>query len=116
MGTPALSDEERLAVEAEILRRLWHEGRGTPRGLAQALERGLPVLHDCLQDLARRGFVFEFLASPQGRDDSIYCLTRRATRRIQRALQGYSRYRLRSFWEALARERGLLGSAGLDPD
>jgi predicted ArsR family transcriptional regulator len=110
MKTQTLSCEKRLDVEAEILRHLWYEGQATPRSLAGALQQTLPVLRDCLQDLTQRGLVFEFLLSPQSRDDSIYCLTRRAIRKIQKALQGYSRYRLRSFWEALRREQRLLRS------
>jgi len=101
------SREELLDIEAEILRYLWYEGRATPLALAGKLQKSLPVLYDCLEDLARRECVFEFLPSYQRPDASIYCLTRRAYRTIQKALRGYSRYKLKSFWDALKREERL---------
>ncbi len=105
-----LSPEEQLNVKAEILRHLWYEGQATPEGLVGALHRDRDVLHGCLEDLVHRGLIFEFLLSPQNPNRSVYCLTRRATRRIQQALRGYTRYRLKCFWDALKQERRLLDS------
>lgn len=105
-----LSPEEQLDVKAEILRHLWYEGQATPEGLVDAFRYDRDVLQSCLEDLAHRGLIFEFLLSPRGPDHSVYCLTRRATRRIQGALRGYSRYKLKSFWEALKQEQRLLHS------
>ncbi len=99
-----------LDVEAEILRHLWYEGKATPTALSEALgpERDLSLLHEGIEDLAARGLIFEFIMAPQAGEESIYCLTRRAHRRIQEALRGYNRYRLRGFWDALRYEQKLL--------
>jgi len=102
-----LSREEQLGIEAEILRHLWYEGQATPLALSEALHRPLPIMHECLEDLSQRGFIYEFWTSPQGRDLSVYRLTGRTHRVIQRELQGYSRYKLKSFWDALKREERL---------
>jgi hypothetical protein len=105
--TQTIHSEERLSLEAEILRHLWYEGHATPVVLSSTLHRSLPFLHDCLDDLMRRRCIYQFFSSPQGRDASIYCLTRRAQQVLQEALKGYSRYKLKSFWDALKREQRL---------
>lgn len=103
--TQTIRHEERLDIEAEIVSHLWHEVQATPLTLAGVLRRPLPILLDCLDDLSGRGFVYQFLSSPEGRDRSIYCLTRAALKRIEWMLQGYSRYRLKSAWDVLRQER-----------
>ena len=107
-----LDQDALIDVEAEILRYLWYEGKATPTALFEALgpERDLPLplLHEGIEDLAARGLIFEFIMAPQAGEESIYCLTRRAHRRIQEALRGYHRYRLRAFWDALRYEQKLL--------
>lgn len=105
-----LEREALIDVEAEILRYLWYEGKATPTALFKALgpERDPPLLHEGIEDLAARGLIFEFIVAPEAGQESIYCLTRRAHRRIQEALRGYNRYRLRAFWEALRYEQKLL--------
>lgn len=99
-----------LDVEAEILRYLWYEGKATPTALLEALgpERDLPLLREGIEDLEERGLIFEFIIAPQAGEESIYCLTRRAHRRIQEALRGYTRYRLRGLWDARRYEQKLL--------
>lgn len=99
--------EEQLNIETEILRYLWYESHATPMTLSGTLHRSLPILYDCLEDLIHRQCIFEFWPSPQGPDTSVYCLTRRAHRKLEEALRGYSRYKLKSFWDALKRERQL---------
>jgi len=99
--------EEQLNIEAEILRYLWYEGQATPLALSGVLGRSLPILHRCLEDLTNRGCIYRFWPSPQGEDVSVYCLTRRFRRVIEGALRHYSRYKLRSFWDALKREEHL---------
>ena len=102
-----LEQDALIDVEAEILRYLWYEGKATPNALAEALRQELPLLYEGIEDLTKRGLIFEFLVAPQA-GESIYCLTRRAHRRIQKALQGHNRYRLRTFWDALRYEQKLL--------
>jgi predicted ArsR family transcriptional regulator len=105
--TQTLSREEQLNIEAEILRHLWYEGQATPLALSEALRRSLPILYECLEDLSRRGFIYQFWPAPQGRDLSVYRLTHQTQSVIQKELQGYSRYKLKSFWDALKREERL---------
>lgn len=103
--TSTLSRDRRLDIQAEVLRHLWYEGKATPRVLARVLGRSLPALDECLDDLVRRGFIFQFIRSPQGHHASIYCLTQRTRRKIEKALADCSRYRLKSFWDNLMREQ-----------
>ncbi len=106
--TQTLGPEHQLHLEAEILRHLWYEVQATPVALSGALRQPLPILHECLEDLIRRRCVYQFWPSPDDPDASVYCLTRRAHRHIQQALQTYTRYKLRSYWDALRREQTLL--------
>lgn len=107
METPVINREEQLTLEAEILRHLWYEGYATPATLSGVLNQSLPLLYDCLEDLIRRQCIYQFWLSPEGQDVSVYCLTRRAHRKLHEALRGYSRYKLKSFWDALKREQYL---------
>lgn len=108
--TETIYDEEQLDIEAEILRHLWYEGHATPVVLAGMLNQSLPLMHHCLEELIRRRCVYLFFPSPDGRDTSIYCLTRRAHRKLHGSLKGYSRYKLKSFWDALRRDERLWGT------
>lgn len=105
MRQQTLSFEERLDVQAEILRHLWYEGHATPARLAGVLGQSRPSLYEGLDELLNNGVIFQFLRSPKGRDVSVYCLTRKTRSRIEKLLQGYSRYRLKSVWNALKREQ-----------
>jgi len=102
-----LHPEQQLEIEAEILRHLWYEGQATPAVLCAMLNQSLSVMYYCLEDLVRRRCVYQFFLSPEGQDSSVYCLTRRAQRKLQEALRGYSRYKLKSFWDALKRDERL---------
>ncbi|OGF53272.1 MAG: hypothetical protein A2Z21_01150 [Candidatus Fraserbacteria bacterium RBG_16_55_9] len=107
MEIQTINREEQLSLESEILRHLWYEGHATPALLSGVLNQSLPLLYDCLEDLIRRQCIYQFWLSPQGQDASVYCLTRRAHRKLQTALHGYSRYKLKSFWDAMKREQHL---------
>jgi hypothetical protein len=104
METELLQEVDQLHIEAEILRHIWHEGTATPMQLFVELHHDLDVVYDCIDDLLNRGCIFEFWASPQGLDHSVYCLTRRVQRRLQDTLKTCSRYRLREFWLSFNRE------------
>lgn len=97
-------DSTQLDREAEILRHLWYEGKTTPLTIASLLELDLITVYEYIEDLAMRGFLFKFFTSPQGKDFSVYCLTKRVHRKLQDNLRGYSRYKLRSFWMSFQRE------------
>lgn len=105
MEKQELDREKQMALEAEILRHLWYEAQATPLILSGRLQQPLPILYECLEDLIRRGFIYQFWPAPEGPDASVYCLTHRARRAIKQALQDYPRYKLQGFWEALKREQ-----------
>jgi hypothetical protein len=97
-------DSIHLDREAEILRHIWYEGKTTPITLAGLLDLELTTVYQCIEDLSLRGIMFKFFDSPQGKDFSVYCLTKKIHRILQENLEGTSRYKLRKFWMSFQRE------------
>lgn len=102
--TKSLDPDQKLDIEAEILRHLWYEGKANPNTLSIELEQDPNVIEVCLNDLVDRACVYRFFEIPEDDDHSIYCLTKRSHKRLQLALRGFGRYRLRSFWMSFTRE------------
>ncbi len=102
----SLTYEERLDVQADVLRQLWHAGHATPLGLSDVLQRSLPQIDRALDDLIAGGYVFPFIRGSQDdpASDPIYCLTRATRHHIEAMLARTTRYRLRRSWDALRRE------------
>ena len=98
------TSDDFLDIEAEILRQIWYEGKANPASLSIVLEQDPNIVHACLNDLIERACVYLFYESPDDEDLSIYCLTKRAHNRLQLALRGFGRYRLRSFWMSFNKE------------
>ena len=105
MATSPTVDAQ-LDLQADVLRQLWYAGHATPLALRDVLEQSLPQITDVLDELARRGFIFQFIrgSTEQHPNDATYCLTRAARRRIETMLSRTTRYRLRRSWDALRRE------------
>jgi len=103
-STTTLEFADQLDIEAEILRSIWYEGKATPDDLSRELNQDPLMIDTCLDDLVQRNCIFQYFKPESGHDDAIYCLTKRANRKLERSLVDYDRYKLRAFWLSFARD------------